>query len=727
MSTQRTTDPSELLSVIITLPLHGQQSVWSVDEIRRAGFCFLTWLHEIRHRGTFSRIAPALASVCEAAKVRPELQDLVTEWLENELDTVSKGKLSTLRRSAGLPYSILAIVAGDQKLLDVTINRLNSLAQVKAVSSDDTKVHAMNCLKIVLVDAKQTRFLPRYLESSIMVSLAAFGSANWNVRNVGLILLSTLAHRSMSTARSMEEFGTRAALAGRPTLASWSARYPNLIPYITDYLRSSRRQGPASLTEHSPLFPILIILRSLRWSPDGEDLADSLFPAVEPYLGSVEWQVREVASQALSSLLSPERALEKAKITATRVSHASDDLNTLHGRLLFLRRLFTDVINWPVPAADGKLLELRLRDALAIAPDTPVIPKAILDCIAAYVEAGETASPTFREASVSAARSYLAMRGGPGVGLLHESAARVALLQPGSVVDLLSASMPEDVQIAALDRIPEARSPELLSTVVSLLGGSDAVRTKALQVLSSWPDSDITHMFPALLQATDSRCVPLKEAALAAAGRACPGSEAALSALAGRIGAAADEDESEPSRASALACLSHLGQYLFTSAPSGARGVLHRALLTLLEDDDVDIRAGAAGIVARGLGLPRPIVPGYAVQLWWEWLGGQQLEPQWTSWLWDLVVHGEWDVANLTPEPAVPETDVLFVREPSNMWRDPLSSAEHAAAVIRKKSITSPPPPPPTPPYPDPCPISSSWSDSESRKRRTAAYHLSLA
>lgn len=170
---------AELLAVIIALPLSHDQSIWTKDEIRRAGYSFLTWLHEIRHRGTFSRIAPALASVREAVKHRAQLCDLVSEWLDNELNTVAEGQLSTLRRSAGLPYSILALVAGDQRLLDHAIAELNAMADVKAATSDETKVHAMNTLRTVLVDAKQTRLLPRYLESSIMVSLAAFASSKY--------------------------------------------------------------------------------------------------------------------------------------------------------------------------------------------------------------------------------------------------------------------------------------------------------------------------------------------------------------------------------------------------------------------------------------------------------------------------------------------------------------------------------------------------------------------
>jgi len=96
-----------------------------------------------------------------------------------DLEAVAKGHLSTLRRSAALPFSFLSLVSGDQALLDRTVERLVEMAKLGNASSDVTKVHAMNCLKTVLLDAKQTRFLSRYFERTVMVSLAAFGSSKW--------------------------------------------------------------------------------------------------------------------------------------------------------------------------------------------------------------------------------------------------------------------------------------------------------------------------------------------------------------------------------------------------------------------------------------------------------------------------------------------------------------------------------------------------------------------
>jgi hypothetical protein len=49
-------------------------------------------------------------------------------------------------------------------------------------------------------------------------------------------------------------------------------------------------------------------------------------------------------------------------------------------------------------------------------------------------------------------------------------------------------------------------------------------------------------------------------------------------------------------------------------------GSLHRIVLRLLQDDDEEIREGAAEIVQRGLKLERGICQAKALELEWNWL-----------------------------------------------------------------------------------------------------------
>ena len=57
-------------------------SIWSREEVDAAGKRFLTWTHEIRHRGTFSKLTAAFAGLVQTVKRIPSLADLPMSWLE---------------------------------------------------------------------------------------------------------------------------------------------------------------------------------------------------------------------------------------------------------------------------------------------------------------------------------------------------------------------------------------------------------------------------------------------------------------------------------------------------------------------------------------------------------------------------------------------------------------------------------------------------------------------
>lgn len=298
------------------------------------------------------------------------------------------------------------------------------------------------------------------------------------------------------------------------------------MPWINDFLARNRRAGPTGLGEHSPLFPALIILRSLRWSQDGASEAAQLCPIVEGYLSNPDIQIRAVASQALSSLLSPDQAVEKAKVTATRISHSSMDLNLVHGRLLFLEHLITDVIQWEnVSDDDRRILEDRMRESLW-QQRNPTIVTAAVDCVNAYVSLVEPLTPSLPSITKEIALSSLRRSNAPGADLLCASAAKA--LVSSNLVDLLHPSMPEDAHLTALENLgasdySDATFKSLVKLCQSPVG--DGVHTAVFDALASWPSTaEFEDNRPAIADIVwkryqKTRCVPLKEAALVAMGR----------------------------------------------------------------------------------------------------------------------------------------------------------------------------------------------------------------
>jgi hypothetical protein len=75
----------ELLSAITATPLLGRSTsdgIWDRIDVDQAGHRFLTWMHEVRHRGTFTKLATAFASLVQVVKGVPVLRDLCTQWLD---------------------------------------------------------------------------------------------------------------------------------------------------------------------------------------------------------------------------------------------------------------------------------------------------------------------------------------------------------------------------------------------------------------------------------------------------------------------------------------------------------------------------------------------------------------------------------------------------------------------------------------------------------------------
>jgi hypothetical protein len=69
-------------------------------------------------------------------------------------------------------------VAGDEVLLDRAVDKLINLGRVdNGDTSDVTKVHAFNILKVVLLDARQAKLFAKYFERAVMTAVDAFTSA----------------------------------------------------------------------------------------------------------------------------------------------------------------------------------------------------------------------------------------------------------------------------------------------------------------------------------------------------------------------------------------------------------------------------------------------------------------------------------------------------------------------------------------------------------------------
>ena len=56
--------------------------MWNSEQVDLAGKRFLSWMHEIRHRGTFSKVALAFTELVDAVKGVDALKPLCSSWLQ---------------------------------------------------------------------------------------------------------------------------------------------------------------------------------------------------------------------------------------------------------------------------------------------------------------------------------------------------------------------------------------------------------------------------------------------------------------------------------------------------------------------------------------------------------------------------------------------------------------------------------------------------------------------
>ena len=224
---------------------------------------------------------------------------------------------------------------------------------------------------------------------------------------MGLILFATLIHRSLNLAKSQDLFEYRINTATRQTFIAWHTKYPSILTYLTQYLQADQ---PTTMgNKHSPLFPILIIIRSLRYSDSGAEIQKPLVPVVESLLGSREWQVRKVAAQALASLLSPQEALYRATNWTSSIKSAKGN-NEIHGRFMLLSLLFEHVIDWPkVDNLAKKQIELHLIRARDQHGKSPLldISNAVIYSIASYLKCSKSTNSSLRDRTADIAKAML--------------------------------------------------------------------------------------------------------------------------------------------------------------------------------------------------------------------------------------------------------------------------------------------------------------------------------
>ncbi|KAF9108100.1 hypothetical protein BGX29_003296 [Mortierella sp. GBA35] len=319
-------ESSSLMELVLSKATLGSSAlktdgILEPNALDRAGSLFRRLLTTIRHPGAFSSVFPAYISLCTRLLNSEDsaLAALPRAWLEENLDSILSDSISVTRRSAGLPLCILAIVNAElsdnrRTLLPMVMRRVMAIAVVP-VSPDANhqvdlpQIHAMNVLRRLFMDAKLSTSVLPYVGQGLELSIRAFSSPSWAVRNCGVMLFSTLLHRVFGAKRVRDEHLAINGITSRELFA----RLEGLCGFLQGQLEVAVKQlldaESAQDRVHPGLYPVLTLLSRLQPSlhADPADAIDggmSAFVAlVRRCAASAIWKTREMAARALIPLI----------------------------------------------------------------------------------------------------------------------------------------------------------------------------------------------------------------------------------------------------------------------------------------------------------------------------------------------------------------------------------------------------------------------------------------
>ncbi|PLW40553.1 hypothetical protein PCANC_16777 [Puccinia coronata f. sp. avenae] len=324
----------------------NRETFFNYKDLNEIGELFEEWLLEIRHRGAFGAIHASYSSLCDSLCALPReasSSQLPLLWLKAHISAITSRKISTTRRSAGLPYCILsacqALSKSSPRELKDSLSSILSLGESQHISSE-VQVHILNTLKILLTDGKvSSHFNSVFIERSFDLAIKSFVSLDWKVRNGALILFSGLTNRVFGT-RSLTLDRSHINLCKRESLSDFSRRLPRMPSILLNELRRSTGAGihvDPSSHSHGPIFAVLTLLALLQ-NPDCAPVANEFLPLVRECLSSKVSKVRSIGADAMTGLI-PSNQVPALICDLLTEAVKSRCHNEVHGLLLLTHRL----------------------------------------------------------------------------------------------------------------------------------------------------------------------------------------------------------------------------------------------------------------------------------------------------------------------------------------------------------------------------------------------------
>jgi len=595
-----------------------------------AGASLVDLLLVTKHNGVVDKARQGLAQLAaQLLTQRGAACDLVcaatpAAWAQallTRLEDPEQGVRDLIRRSAGLPFALLALCGAEpvgvaRAILPAVLAR--SLAAAEggaALPACDTRfvpgVHGFNVLRVLLSDHELSADTASALQSALCCALEGFGSPHWAVRNAAGLLFAALCVRVTGA--------LNAGCTGRRGVAAcdFLARFPALASQLQRHLQ------PASAALH-PSLALLARLRAAEGARGREEqhCADHLLCLVRAAAAAPHATVRALSARALVPLVPLNAAAAMAADILASLPSSQERCtshNSLHGDLLHAAALvracaprpdardFVEALGrlqWlatcrapPVRAQHLSLLLLLCEQSAEGAP-WPLLQAACDACEAAPASSLPGEALWRKQAALG--RVALCLRACRDPQL--RDAAAAALLQQlrddpcyearGAVLKALQrAALMGHLQLPLSSLRPALRA-------LCVVNGHRKVVARALELLSSlaWEagPGEWRTMEAAVGLARDERQRAAALRCLGCAVGASGGCDEAAAALLCHVGNASDYAATPEARQSAADAL-HASGLLLRPGDLGLRAWL--LCMRLLEDEEEEVR-GCATVAA---------------------------------------------------------------------------------------------------------------------------------
>ena len=354
-------ESSSLLATITTRAPYP--TVILDDDIFASAHLLLDQLTSIRHSGAFSAVSPCFVRVCKRCfdSQEPELNTLPRALLLDAFTVITTKAASITRRSGGIPYLIIGILAAEtdpkrpllqeafQKFVEiatttpakVTFEKSDEVVGAGGNKLDLPQVHALNCIKLLFTDSRLGASVLDLIGVGLEVSVGCFADPLWSVRNAGLMLYTALLNRLFGTRKSRNDYSFTARLY---TTERFFNKFPTVREVLLSHLKvgvtglSSLAEGGLSNTTPGVemVYPALSLLARLGVSPDYQEM-EGFKPLILECMRCQIWRVREVAAKAYVTLVSPKECICELRELLDFRDKAVWKQNTVHGNLCAVR------------------------------------------------------------------------------------------------------------------------------------------------------------------------------------------------------------------------------------------------------------------------------------------------------------------------------------------------------------------------------------------------------